>query len=221
MSNDYSATQNTTSKDRKEKRPFIREACFTFFGDWASTIEQLETEQDTSSAAYTLFKAIADYSLYDIDPDFEHFPQLAIFWPMLERQIDSSVDRRRKNFADEESNERRQEVVDIIKAHPEFSCRAIQELTGVGKSTVNRIKRQYAAVKAAIHSGDGSSPSSASPSGSSNGYLPASDTSPDFYKSSSNASSHDSDTMGRDSGTLSTTQEDFAALEEEMGELPF
>lgn len=217
MNSDYSIPQNTVNKGPKEKRPFIREACFTVFGDWVSTIEQLETEQDANSAAYTLFKAIADYSLYDIAPNFEPFPQLAIFWPMLERQIDSSVDRRSKNFADEESDERRQEVIDIIESHPEYSCREIEKLTGISKSTVNRIQRQYAAEKTAASSCDGF-PSSGFPrSDPSTGYSFAGNTSPGFYKSSSSASSYGSDTMGRDSGT----PDPFSELDDDDGDLPF
>lgn len=219
MNSDYSVPQNTVNKGPKEKRPFIREACFTVFGDWVSTIERLETEQDANSAAYRLFKAIANYSLYDITPDFEHFPQLAIFWPMLERQIDSSVDRRSKNFADEEGDERRQEVIGIIEAHPEYSCREIEKLTGVSKSTINRIQRQYAAEKSAAASWDGFPSSGFSLSGSSTDYSSAGNTSPDFYKSSSSVFSCGSDTLGRDSGTQ--RQQARSWDDDDDGELPF
>ncbi len=222
MNNDSFTTQSTT-KDRKEKRPFIREACFTVFGDWVSTIEHLETEQDTNSAAYMLFKAIANYSLYNIAPDFKHFPQLSIFWPMLERQIDSSVDRRSKNFADEESDERRQEIIDIIERHPEYSCREIEKLTGIGKSTVNRIQRQYAAQKATTTSRDdgpsaGSFDAAGPVVGNSSAGISYTDGYPShLYKSIPHVPSPGIDTMGRDSGT----PDPFSDLDDDDGELPF
>ena len=52
-----------TRNDVERKKAFDATVCFSFFGTWLEAIEAYETEADTSSNAYKLFKAIAYYSM--------------------------------------------------------------------------------------------------------------------------------------------------------------
>ena len=130
----------------KEKE-FDSTICFSFFADWLEAIEYTETDGDRQSKSYMLFKAIANYALYGETPDFDasdankSFKQ---FWPMLEKQIDSSVKSRKRWFKDSSGpTENAQKVIDAYKKNPDASIRDIAEITGVSKSEVNRIKRKY------------------------------------------------------------------------------
>lgn len=61
-----------TNSDIGQKKAFDATVCFSFFGTWLEAIEAYETEADTSSNAYKLFKAIAYYSMYGVEPEFEN-----------------------------------------------------------------------------------------------------------------------------------------------------
>lgn len=128
--------------DAERKKAFDATVCFSFFGTWLEAIEAYETEADTSSNAYKLFKAIAYYSMYGIEPEFEN-TGLDAMWKILSREIDNSVSRRKCRFGKEEVSEREQAVIDAWKASPHASVREVAMVTGIHRSSVERIKRKY------------------------------------------------------------------------------
>ena len=66
------------------------------------------------------------------------------FWPMLERQIDSSIKSRKRWYEKRDGpTENAKKVIDTYKKNPNASIRYVAEVTGVSKSEVNRIKRKY------------------------------------------------------------------------------
>lgn len=136
-------------RERGKKMPkeFDSTICFSFFADWLEAIEYTETEADRKSESYMLFKAIANYALYGEVPDFDTSDankSFKRFWPMLEKQIDSSIKSRKRWFKDGSGpTENAKKVIDAYKKNPDASIRDIAEVTGVSKSEVNRIKRKY------------------------------------------------------------------------------
>lgn len=117
--------------------------CFTFFGSWVKSIESLETEQDHLSKAYLLFKAIADYSMYGKEPDFQNEPLLNALWILIENELDVSMNRRKRNFANDEMNEKKDKIINAIICNPTASLRELAEITGISKSTIDRVKKKY------------------------------------------------------------------------------
>ena len=130
-------------KMNETKKAFDPTVCFMFFGSWLKVIEELETEQDRNSIAYSLFKAIAEYSMYDMEPNFSEHPTLKAFWGMFEKEIDLSVTRRKSGFAQDEMNEKYQTIITAIVNNPNASLRAIADLTNTNKDMVSRVKRKH------------------------------------------------------------------------------
>ncbi len=134
----------------ENKKPFDSTVCFTFYGSWVRAIEQLETDAEENSLAYKLFKAVADYSLYGIEPNFDDLEQiqritLKAGWETISTEIDNSVARRKRGFANESRVESIQEAIiaECIKS-PNDSCRAIGDAVGASKSEVDRVRKKYA-----------------------------------------------------------------------------
>lgn len=125
------------------KKAFDPTVCFMFFGSWLKVIEELETEQDRNSNAYSLFKAIAEYSMYDIEPDFSEHSTLKAFWGIFEKEIDISITRRKRGFAQDEMNEKYQAIITAIANNPNASLRAIADQTNTSKDMVSRVKRKH------------------------------------------------------------------------------
>ena len=125
----------------ENKKAFNPTICFTFFGNWVEAIERCEKVSE--HAAYRLFKAIAYYSMYDEVPNFEDDPLLSVSWAILEREIDISLSRRIRNFADDEANEKYQAIVKAKIANPSAHVREIAAISGTDKSMVSRVLRKY------------------------------------------------------------------------------
>lgn len=131
------------------RKPFDSTVCFTFYGSWARTIEQLETEAEENSIAYKLFKAIADYSLYGIEPNFDDLEPLRrmplkAVWETISTEIDNSVARRKRGFANEKPTELQEAIIAECIKSPHDSCRAIGDVVGASKSEVDRVRKKYA-----------------------------------------------------------------------------
>lgn len=130
-----------------EKKIFDSAICFTFYGSWVETICKLETDADRESPAYMLFKFIAEYSMYDDEPNFDAYaPSVGVlkaFWPLFEKEIDNSVNRRKKGFAVEEPNEKQQKILRLHHQHPEVSYREIAKTLGISKSMVGRTIQKW------------------------------------------------------------------------------
>lgn len=117
---------------------------FTVFGSWVHTMEILENEADKDCQAHQLFKAIANYCMYGEYPDFGSNVILKAVWPLIEREADNSLKRRKSNFAKDSFNENYKRIIETFIAHPEYSYSAIAELTGTNKSMVARVRRKFA-----------------------------------------------------------------------------
>ena len=133
----------------KQAKTFDSTVCFTFFGDWVEAIEDAETEADRNSEAYMLFRAIADYSMYGEEPDFDMYPaskSFKRFWPMLTKQIDDSIENRKRGFGAAGMTDNQRKVVEAYRENPNASIRKIVEITGVSRSAVDRARRKYANV---------------------------------------------------------------------------
>lgn len=133
---------NENNNVTKKRKSFDPSVCFTFFGSWVKSIEAMETEQDRTSKAYRMFKAIADYSMHDEEPEFDEDMMCAL-WTVIEQQINASTDRRKRNFEADKMNEKYQAIINAIINKPSASLREIGEMTGTDKNMVQRVKRKY------------------------------------------------------------------------------
>lgn len=124
-----------------EKKAFDPTVEFVVFGSWMRSIEALE--RVGIETAYRLFKAIADYSMYEEEPDFSDDPYLCAIWSTIEREIDLCVSRRKRGFAADEANENYQDIIKASVSNPDASVRDIAEMTGTSRSMVSRIQRKY------------------------------------------------------------------------------
>lgn len=127
---------------------FDRTKCFMFFGNWLDVFSKIETESDQTSVAYTLFKAIANYSLYEEVPDFESFDAkdktlLTSLWIMLVEEIDRSVDNRSKNFRNGKPTKKQQEAIIACAKYYDESNRGIEEITGIPKTTAATVRERF------------------------------------------------------------------------------
>lgn len=137
-----------------QRKPFDSTVCFTFFGDWMQAIESVEREEDRGSVAYQLFKAVACFSLYGEEPDIYGMEELAIedrrifaaLWPMMQRQAETSKDRRKQGFAEEGPTKTQRAIIKAYVEHPkgiEASMREIARMAECGKTTVEKVKKKY------------------------------------------------------------------------------
>lgn len=200
-------------EDKNEKRTFDPTVNFSFFGSWMSSIEAIEQANGVESA-YLLFKAIANYSMYDEQPDFSNAPIMYALWAIIEREIDISIGKRKRNFANDELDENIQKVKSAFINNPNASVRDVERMTGVGKSTVDRIRRKY---KQEIENACASMDNSASASDIDSVDASASDVdSVDDSVCDSDVvidSDNDNDTMGRDSNGTVGQQEEYNRLD--------
>jgi len=125
------------------KKVFDRTICFTFFGNWLDSLEQMENEHSDQDAAYQMFKMIANYSLYEQEPELGDNPVCGALWPLLKREIDSSVQNRKRGFAVMGPTEKQIEIIRTHIKYPDASQRDLAEMLGVSKTTVNQAIQKY------------------------------------------------------------------------------
>ena len=125
----------------KDPRPFDPTVSFMFFGTWVQAIEGIK--QVDTELAYRMFKAIADYCMYDEDPDFSDQQYLNAMWPLVANEAESSIKRRKSQFEKDELNENYKKIIEAACSNPELSHRGIAELVGVSPSMVDRVFRKY------------------------------------------------------------------------------
>jgi hypothetical protein len=126
--------------------PFDPTVCFTVFGNWIEAMNDIEDASDLTCKPYMFMKAIADYSMFNEEPDFEMAANrwFKPFWPTIAQQINSSVENRQKGFKQTAVTKKEAKVIDAFRRNPEASVREIAGITGVNKSSVDRIRRKYA-----------------------------------------------------------------------------
>ena len=132
-----------------KKKPFDSTVCFTFYGSWKDAISKFESDTDKLSPAYQLFDAIASYSLYGTEPEFQTdnaFVKIGLeaVWSTIVGEIDSSLSRRKRGFSHEEPTEAQTAIINELIKRPEASLRDIAAATGTSKSAVERTKKRYA-----------------------------------------------------------------------------
>lgn len=123
------------------KKTFDPTVTFSVFGSWVKAVESVE-QVDGIEGAYMLCKAISHYSMYGEEPDFTEHPNLYPTWYLIQREADMSIGRRKRNFSSEESEEKSRTVRAAIESNPSASVRKISEITGISKSSVDRIKQK-------------------------------------------------------------------------------
>lgn len=125
----------------RAKKSFDPTVCFMFFGTWVEAIERFE--KLGQGKAYRLFKAIAHYCMFEEIPDFSDDPALWATWGLIEKEADTSIGNRKRQFASDEANEKYEAIIQARRDNPSASVRDLAEKTGSSKSTVDRVLRKY------------------------------------------------------------------------------
>lgn len=107
-------------------------------------MESIENEHSADDPPYQLFKTIARYSLYEEEPDLRANPELRVVWPLLCREIDASVEKRKRGFIEPEVTVKQKDIVDLHINAPALSQRELAEALGVSKTTVNHALKKFA-----------------------------------------------------------------------------
>lgn len=128
------------------RQPFDSTVCFTCFGGWVESIYKL-AENGKLNTAFNLFKTIADYCLYGIQPNFDDMGEDGIYiemiWPTIEAQANNSIKNRRARFDLEKPTEIQQRIIEELARNPDASNREVGYLLSVGKSTVDVTRKKY------------------------------------------------------------------------------
>lgn len=113
---------------------FDRSVCFSFFGDYKQTADEIEKEYGME-AALAYYKALSSYALYDEEPELTGV--VKILWPTTRTTIDSSIKRRRSGFG--EDTAKTEEILQYKKDNPEASQRNVAEAVGCSPGKVNKV----------------------------------------------------------------------------------
>ena len=132
-----------------KKKAFDSTICFYFFGKWLNTLECLEKESDKQSVSYTLFKAVANYSMYGTEPSFSFTNEqdnitCRAIWEMLVDEVDTSIENRKRWFDKSGPNKKQEAIIAECIRRPDASLKEIADVTGVSRSSVDRTKKRYA-----------------------------------------------------------------------------
>lgn len=104
--------------------------------------KNLEKPSDKKNPTIRLFYAIANYSMYSEEPDFADLkdgPALSVIWPVIQHEIDMSIDRRRRGFERKQATEEKYEAIrQAAEENQGASVRGLAEITGYSKSSVGR-----------------------------------------------------------------------------------
>lgn len=144
----------------RSNEPFDPSKKFTIFGSWMSNFDMI-AENAGVYAAYRLFQAIADYSMYGFEPDFSDIDDTTVRLALrstflaMAPNIDKSRRNSKANFGGGERNERELMVIHFRNEHPEATIREIAEKTGVSKSAVDRLLKKNPPVPEATTGGAG------------------------------------------------------------------
>lgn len=125
--------KNKTLKKTADKPPFDPAVCFTCFGPWVEAVRDMR-ERQGADVALDAFLTLADYCLYDIEPDPARNPW-GFAWPIIERQAQNSMNNRRRGFGAENSRQT-QAIQTYFQGHPESTYEEVAEAVGcsVGKA---------------------------------------------------------------------------------------
>ncbi len=183
-------SQNETVTVKRKK--WDSTVSFVFSGEWVDVYDELETYEEK----HRLFKAIANYSMYDEEPDFSDNKVLQIVWTAIVGGIDASLANRKKWFDNEEANASHVRIKAILQRNPEASLQQIADEAGVSRSTVHRVKRKL--FTEGIIKADAANNVSLNPD---TNFNPNSEHSPNYNLNHSSNHSHNHN-MERNSGTV-------------------
>lgn len=113
---------------------FDRSVCFSFFGDYKQTADEIESECGME-AALSYYKALSNYALYDEEPALTGI--VKILWPTTKTTIDNSIKRRKGGFREEDSS-MTESVLKYKRDNPEATQRDIAEAVGCSVRKVNK-----------------------------------------------------------------------------------
>lgn len=125
--------EQKTLKTKEHKAPFDPAVCFTCFGPWVESIRDIG-ERQGADAALAAFLSLADYCLYNIEPDSASNPW-NFAWPLVKRQAQNSMNNRRRGFGAENSKQTLA-IQDYFRTHPEATYKEVSEALGcsIGKA---------------------------------------------------------------------------------------
>ena len=116
------------------EKVFDRSVCFSFFGDYKQTADEIEKECGME-AALTYYKALSNYALYDEEPALTGI--VKILWPTTKTTIDSSIKRRRSGFG--EDTDKSEEILQYKRDNPDATQRVIADAVGCSLGKVNKV----------------------------------------------------------------------------------
>lgn len=135
---------STNAEDKiADKKVYDRTVCFTFFGNWLESMEIMENEHSAEDPAYQLFKMIANFALYEVEPEADTTPIAKAMWPLLKREIEVSVENRKRGFDTSLPTEKQLAVVSMHIAYPDMSQRDIAAELGIALNTVHNALKKY------------------------------------------------------------------------------
>lgn len=130
------------AKQFTSEKEFDRSICFSFFGDYRDTAKMIE-EQAGTQDALAYYNAIADYALYDIEPQYDSVA-LKLVWPTTKTTLDASIRRRKRGFAREDTDQTKRILEERAK-DPDATQRELAERAKASIGKVNKVlSRQVA-----------------------------------------------------------------------------
>ena len=129
--------------------PFDRTKCFNFFPSWVEDIRQ-QSETDPKKAV-DAFLAIADYCLYEKEPDPANNPW-GMAWNTIKSGADASIKNRSRRYGTGDID-KQDKVAAYYLEHPEETQREIKKATGCSLGLVNKVVQS-------LRDADGSEPCS-------------------------------------------------------------
>lgn len=123
---------------KNSPREFDRSICFTCFAPWVETVRIMA--QESPETALRAFLTLADYCLYEAEPDPAENVWGAM-WPIVEGEARRSINNRRRGFGTE--NVALSDAIRAYRAeHPEAPQRAIADALGCSLGKVSKTLRK-------------------------------------------------------------------------------
>jgi hypothetical protein len=123
---------------QKSEKAFDRGVCFTFFADYWDTAQRIKSSLGTDEA-FSYIEAVAEYALYDAEPELD--PTLSFVWPTTKATIDKNIDRRKRGFG-RENTEQTERIIKEYEKDPHASQKEIGKRAGASTGKVNKVIQQ-------------------------------------------------------------------------------
>lgn len=113
---------------------FDQSVCFSFFGDYKQTADEIEKEF-SAEEALNYYKDLCNYALYNTEPVLSGIRK--ILWPTTKTTVDSSIKRRRSGFG--EDTDKSEEILQYKRDNPDATQRGIADAVGCSLGKVNKV----------------------------------------------------------------------------------